>query len=331
MLKLSVEKADLAQDRGNLIRFLKENLTEASNDARFEWLYLGNPAGPAQAWIARDSDGQMVGVAAAFPRDFRVDTSPQRVWVLGDFCVSRACRTLGPALRLQRACLDFVAREFWYDFPSRKMMAIYRRIGGTSVGESLRYAKLLRVDSKVEQLVPAAPVARTLSRAGNSFLRLRSAISRSSDFQIDIFNGTFNEEFDELNLTSVMNAGIQGQRNSAFLNWRYRECPLASSIVLTARKAGRLVGYVAGTVRGVEATLADVRGSGPDTISAMIGGMEEVLRQKEVHTWNSPVFAGSDILNSLRRAGFYPREASPVVFNGGSHSSWLLWASDRDS
>jgi hypothetical protein len=204
-------------------------------------------------------------------------------------------------------------------------------LGIEAAAESVRYTKLLRLDSKVEELVPGLPVARTISRAGNSLLRLRSTLSRSTDFQVEPYNGVFGEEFDWLNSSSVEAGWIHGQRTAAFLNWRFRDCPLSEHVAVTARRAGLLLGYAIATIAGTQATLGDIRTSMSKAFGALLNGMEDVLRDKGIHTWNTPLFAGPDVANSVRHAGFHPRESSPVVFGDGGHSQWLLLASDRDS
>src|SRR6266851_6306435 len=99
---ITIRDADLKADREEIIRFVHENLTPNSDGRRFDWLYLENPYGHARAWMAVDELGRTVGQAAAFPRHFSIGGSPHRVWVLGDFCVARGYRSLGPALQLQR-------------------------------------------------------------------------------------------------------------------------------------------------------------------------------------------------------------------------------------
>src|SRR5262245_3485414 len=128
-MAVSIREVDLHRDRAELIAFLLENLTERSNELRFNWLYLENPSGQARAWMALNEAGETVGFGAAFPRLMWFDNKPRRGWVLGDLCVAPSCRSLGPALLLQRACLKSLAIDgnpIWFDFPSQSMMAIYR-------------------------------------------------------------------------------------------------------------------------------------------------------------------------------------------------------------
>src|SRR5262245_60963776 len=159
---INVRPADLVQDRSELIEFMRQNLTDSSDSRRFDWLYLHNPGGSARAWIAFDeSSGRTVGVAGAFPRTLQSNGAIQRAYLLGDFCIAPECRSLGPALALQRACLNTISSEecVWFDFPSERMVAIYKRLGLQVSANIVRYVKLLRLDSKVRSLVTQPAVA----------------------------------------------------------------------------------------------------------------------------------------------------------------------------
>jgi hypothetical protein len=334
MMKISVRSADLKSDRTELVGFLHENLTTDSNARRFDWLYLDNPAGEARAWMARDSDsGATVGVAAAFPRQFWIDGSLKRVWTLGDFCISNRCRSLGPALQLQRKCLDGLGDDLWYDFPSRSMMAVYKRLGVPACSEVVRYAKLLRVDDKVANRVSSRFLSVPIRAAGNALLRLRSRSIKSNGLQFSVLNGAFDAEFTALNAPGPRESQVRGLRSAEFLNWRYRKDPLRQFVVLVARQQSALMGYVAASVRDRDARLVDVQALGEGAcIPAMLAELENRLLQENVQRLSIPVLADFTFLQHLKTAGFRPREGCPVVLPRGiPASNWVFLDGDRDS
>ena len=102
-MTLAVTPVDLVADREELFRVLKRNLQDVSHEARFSWLYLGNPAGPALTWFIRDSTGNAVGVTSLFPRAVWLSGTAALCGQVGDFGVDIAFRSLGPATMLQRA------------------------------------------------------------------------------------------------------------------------------------------------------------------------------------------------------------------------------------
>jgi hypothetical protein len=80
----------------------------------------------------------------------------------GDFCIHEDYRILGPALQLQRACLADIDPEtiaFSYDFPSARMLAVYKRLHIDPLGNICRFAKPRRIDRKIEELVKGSPLA----------------------------------------------------------------------------------------------------------------------------------------------------------------------------
>ena len=178
-MTIAIRAGTLELDRLPAIDLLARHLNPAYDTARFDWLHTRNPAGPGRFWMAVDSaTGETVGTAAAFPRLFSVDGREERGWVLGDFCVSERHRSLGPALKLQRSCLDLAADSatpFCYDFPSQAMMTVYRRLRIVPRGQMRRLVKLLRVDHKLGALARVPYVSRAVARIIDLLLGLRAA------------------------------------------------------------------------------------------------------------------------------------------------------------
>src|SRR5262249_21123805 len=143
---IRIRRADLKADRQCLIELFGRFLTNQSDARRFDWLYCSSPHGVARAWLACSADGSIIGAAAAFPRKLYVDAKETYASVLGDFCLDPEHRSLGPALQLQRACLADIQsspHDFFYDFPSDKMMAIYKRLQISAERHVVRWAKPL--------------------------------------------------------------------------------------------------------------------------------------------------------------------------------------------
>lgn len=180
-MAIAIRPGTLEADRLSVIGLLARHLNPAYDAARFDWLYTKNPAGPGRFWIAFDAaTGEAVGTAAAFPRLFSVGGREERGWVLGDFCVSDRHRSLGPALKLQRSCLNLVAdtrTPFCYDFPSRTMMVVYERLRIAPRGQMRRLVKLLRIESKLAGIPGLAHVASGLGRVLDGVRTLRGRSS----------------------------------------------------------------------------------------------------------------------------------------------------------
>src|SRR5271166_2374419 len=94
-----VRQASLIDDERILTGLAQRCLSGDADEARFRWLYRENPFGPAQAWIAFEKDDEAVGMAAVFPRRMYCDGVVVSGCVLGDLCIDKKYRSLGPALQ----------------------------------------------------------------------------------------------------------------------------------------------------------------------------------------------------------------------------------------
>ncbi|OLD57053.1 MAG: hypothetical protein AUI54_04135 [Acidobacteria bacterium 13_1_40CM_2_56_5] len=342
-MAVTIRAADLNRDRDELVRFLAENLAPGAHASRFDWLYLEGPQGQARAWMAVDELGRTIGLAAAFPRDFWVGNRVEQVWVLGDFCIAKEHRSLGPALSLQRTCLESLDNGICYDFPSPSMLPIYRRLGVPTLGQHVRYVKLLKADEKILKFVRNRFLASPLIQIGNWTLALgRLSESIPDGVTFSLHEEECGEEFDAIDSSNTTGHSVRGLRNAKYLNWRYLRNPLREYRLITARRGSRLMGYAVVEVDGPYSMIADVRTIDPEnTIPGLLACAEGCLRQMGVGHINAHLLEHCSLGPYLRRAGFYPRERVPVVAYtkdetrslSGIHDSktWFLLAGDRES
>ena len=249
-----------------LLRLLQTNLPDLPHERRYQWLYRGNPDGPAWSWFAcHGKASQPVGVASVFPRSMWVGDQLQMCGQVGDFAIDVGHRSLGPALLLQRATfapVDQGKLAFCYDCPPHEAgMSTFRRLSMRPNCVMERYVLPLRVDAYVRKrfgfgaAIPAS-IGNLLLRA----YRWSASRSRPRDLEIAEHDGPFGEEFSRLD-NSVKDAKvIRGQRSAAHLNWRYRDDPLQRYRVLVARRNGELLAFVVYCVAPEVITIVDVFG-----------------------------------------------------------------------
>jgi len=341
-MAVRVRLANLTADRERLVEAFALWLTRDSTDDRFDWLYRRNPAGDALAWLLCSEQG-VVGACAAFPRRLFAGGGIVRAYVLGDFCVKPAYRTLGPAIELQRACLAEMRAEgtAWFDFPSTPMLAVYARLGIRPAEPVTRFAKLLRAERKIIGIVKSANVAKSLSSVANPLLAFRDQRRNATkSCTIDFHRGACGEEFTSLAEAASMRYGICTWRSAEYLNWRYVAHPLQRHMILTARRGGRLLGYAVFTNRNQDATLVDWFGAEDSALTALLLELTAHLRRQGVATLSAvsqPSFPHAGLLRDL---GFRPRETSPLVSwtppvlpeaAQAAGQNWFLSYGDRDS
>lgn len=343
-MAVTVRPADCESDRPIIITMLRA-LTAHSDERRFDWLYRQNPHGPARAWIAEDG-GQAIGMAAAFPRRLLLRGDVREVWVLGDFYIDSQYRSLGPAIQLQRAVLEAVQQDTtlsgYYDFPSRPMAAVYKRIGVRDEGVLVRMARPLRADRVVSAL--CGPM---LSKIVSPLVNIGLAVDvhwngTDSTLSVQSHTGRFGSEFDRL----VQDAGASYaaciERSADYLNWRYAGHPFEQYECLVARRSGRLCGYAIFSCSARDAILFDVFSLNLESIPyGLLRRLAKELWKRGIFTITASVVEGHPWRNTLMRAGFRARETSPFIVSPGATerdplfkepgASWYFMQGDRDS
>ena len=320
-----IRPVDYASESRELVDVLQKNLPYLPHGLLFDWLYLRNPEGQARTWVAVDPESQgILGVAAAFPRLVYCDGAEARGYVLGDFCIDPAHRSLGLAVSLQRTCLEGLAAggaDFAFDFPSANMLAVYKRLRLEANATLIRYAKPIRANRKIAQHVRVGALARGLGAAANVGLRVRDTSLRlTGDWTIVAEAAPWGEEFTLATREWTSNSAICVARTAKFLNWRYAEHPQQRYELLTARHKSDLHGYLIHHSNGEDCVIDDLVAENDAVRRALLAKTVALARERGVHTLSSPWLDSHPGTQLLEKCGFRPREASPVVllaFAGG--------------
>jgi hypothetical protein len=299
-----------------------------------------------RVWLAvNEENGMIVGVASAFMRRMYVKNQEYSAWVLGDFCLHAQYRSLGPALRLQRACLGVMEQNqglFCYDFPSASMVAVYKRLGFSMTGKMLRLAKPLRVDRKVKEMIKNPAAQRVVVSVGNTLLKIASPRADADEsLEVSIHPQLCGEEFTTLARKQGEKIGFCLQRSAEYLNWRYVSNPLARHEIITARRDSHLVGYVVWTQAEEDASIVDLFGEDDSGMARRLVGETAALAQKRgVMTLSVSVNESHPWLSLFSEMGFRLRDSVPVVIIPSKTfphkidpqlTGWYLMQGDRDS
>ncbi len=346
-MKVVIRHANLQSDRQLIIDTARRFLTPRSDDCRFSWLYESNAHGRARVWFAHSADdGEIVGMAGAFPRRIYIENREETAWVLGDFCINDRYRSLGPALALQRACLvevDAGAVAFCYDFPSKSMMAVYKRLQILPFAHILRLAKPLRVDRRLKKLVKSQTFNRVLGVASNFVLKHTEKTFRGDGaLDVSLHAGDYGGEFSDLARRIGGRYGVCAQRSAEYLNWRFVKNPLHQYELITARRGGALLGYAVFLHEGEDAMLVDLFGVDDEAVvNAVMAQCIALMRTRGVQTVSAALIETHPWRLLLERHGFKVREVSPMVIYVPSNSAsgaaiirepkWLFMHGDRDS
>jgi hypothetical protein len=320
-MSLFVRPVDLDRDREDLLQILKRNLPDLDHARRYRWRYLENPAGRAYAWFLCDgSEDRPVGAAALIPRYTWIGDKLVPSGQVGDFAVDAPYRSLGPALLLQKATfapVDSGELAFCYDCPPHERgMATFRRLGLRAACPVERFSKPIRVDRLVKARAPAiAPLQAAISLALNGALRVRDWRPGSTGvLSLSVHAGPFGNEFTEMD--EVLAAGsdlVRNRRSAQDLEWRLRQDPDMSCEVLTARTAGKLVGYAAHCRDRGRAHLIDYSATSPMAARELLRAVTRGAREERLEAVDSLAVPDSPTPWSLPRAGFIKRETAARI------------------
>ena len=338
-MNLAIRPADLERDRKAMLALLVEHFAdwaEWKDERKFDWLYVENPMGTPRTWLLECGD-EIVGLSSAFRRRLRVEGRTSEAWVLGDFCVAKEHRSLGPAMALQRATCERVDRgdvDLWYDFPSRTMTAIYGRMGVNPGGEMVRLVYPLRVDRMLEKQMPNGFVATGLREVGNKVLASRDAVRRrDASIEVSLRDRDF-----EADVESGIEAkgGISLERSAAYLNWRYRTDPRGPASILAARRGGREEGVLVFRYGERDVHIWDAFAIADTAVfRELVLEVIEIARSRDAVSVTAVLSDRHAWMGPLEKLGFHRRDSAPFFVYAGRgvlkpNTSWILMSGDRD-
>ena len=270
-----VRRADIAADRGAILEVWRQSLPSANAD-HYRWVYEQNPLGPVSTWVLESTEQDaVIGVATVLPRMLSGFGRTWRAGVTIDFAVSQGHRTLGPALMLQKAVLQACRDDRFdviYGFPVQAASRVQSRAGFTALGRATELRKTLRsADALTHRFGAmarvAAPFVDTALRIAD-VLQRRSPRAPSRFVELSAFDARFDEFWDRLRNTMPLTS----DRTSAYLNWRYAQCPHNAyhTLVMESPTGDRIHGFAVWSVRHDEFLIADVIAEDADALMSAL-------------------------------------------------------------
>ncbi len=345
-MKIRIRPAHPEDDRRSILDVLERNLPAASDPARYDWLYLGNPAGQALVWLATDESGAAVGTSAAHPRVMRLGDKTVTALNLSDFAIDTEYRSIGPAMKLMRATLEPIENNryaFAYDHPSAAMRAVHMRLRGVDLDSITRFTRPLSLVPIVERKLGKNFFAQLVGRIANPLLRLQLPKATVGSLELSVHSGQFTDEFAAVAIESTRTRrSIATVLGKDFLNWRFHEHPIWKHRIVCARRAGRLLGF--GVFKEVDESVCvvvEVVGADDVTIVALLNYMLRLACRTHADRIDAPVPASAPLAKSLLDSGFFERESNigPTIFASPEYASdtrivskmdWCMTEGDRD-
>ncbi|HEU4603394.1 MAG TPA: hypothetical protein VFS24_15580 [Steroidobacteraceae bacterium] len=212
----------------------------AHDAARFEWYYLQNPQGIARVYLLKHAGSDRpIGTMGIGPRMFWVAGAELVGGTLVDFVTHPKHRSAFPALMLQRQsrALGLASMQVVYGLPDAKAAAICRRLQSQVQFEVPRWVHVVHAAPYLARLVPsgiASVIGACLGLAHAATLAVRLA----GCGVVGEWLSHFDDRFDALWSSVDKRTRIIGQRDSAFLRWRFGQQPGRQHRIFVSRPRG---------------------------------------------------------------------------------------------
>ena len=206
-----------------------------------------------------------------------------------------------------------------YDFPSTAMLSIYQHLGIRPFGKFVRMIKPLRVDDKMERMLPARILSRPASVAVNFALEMKEpAPFEPPGVEFGMEEAPCKLEYSQLADRIGSSLGVCTVRSAEYLNWRYWQHPSRKYEFLAARRGDELLAYCAFSTDDGIATIAELFGSmDKQAVPSLLQQVIGLLRSRGVAAVSLPILDDDPRRGWLRKMGFWARETVPVIVYTG--------------
>ena len=312
--------ADIGKDRDVLLAIWRRNLKDSYRlEEKIRWHFADNPCGEGRCWIL-EADGEPVGATSLGMRSMKLGSETISAGVACDLAVDRNHRFLHPALLLQKALLASLKPpvRMVYGFPGPEGASVLRRAGYRPSFLVDRYAKVLRLSPYLDRNARWRPFVRVAGRALDSAYGAFSGLHMHSRRRYAAETlGDFDERFDELWNRGSRRQAVLTVRDSRFLRWRYRDCPLReyTTIALLSPDRSRLFGNLIYYIENHTAICADIfaadqGGEAVDPLSCLLSHWMRTARGKNLTGLSLACSADDALLEAIRRLHFGRRTAA---------------------
>jgi hypothetical protein len=206
-------RAATPADRSEIIALLREMMPGVDVDARWRWLYDGNPGGQALTWLATEGDA-VAGCTSFFPFRLWLDGEIVRAALGGDGYVRPAFRRRGLGGLLHEASRNAMAAHgigCMYGAPGAMNVTPLKHGGSREIGHVARWIRPVRLAALGIDLPQLGELPIGLPVGGSALEAMRPG-----DPRVDV---VWLEARRELGLAAV--------RDAVFYTWRFVGSPAA--------------------------------------------------------------------------------------------------------
>lgn len=311
---------------------------------KFDWYYLGNPAGDCIVYELRAAD-KAIGMTVSAPRRFLFNGKPVTGGTIIDFIINPRHRTFYPAKILQRVAHEGILEQhdFAFGIPNERARRFMQKakLGMQEISRPymttvLRTAHYLRRYLKGWLAAPAGVVLDAMIGCRDAIARLLLPALRGQ--VLSEFDGRFDDLWRRANIP-----GLIGVRDSQFLTWRFQNQPGRRNTVLAITRPNRSEELRAYFVLEMDNDVMSVRdmlapGSWAEQASAWFL-LRRTARRMGIRTVTCHIACSSAARRAMQVAGFRKRGEMIMFFRpladeefaaARRTSSWHVTEADED-
>jgi hypothetical protein len=313
MTRYSIIKADIKQNRNDIVPLLQRNLKIASPQ-RYAWNYEQCPYGSAHCWLVKDEQSNFfIGSATLFPRKILVKDKPLHAGIAGDFSVDKKFRVFSPALKLQKEIKEKIQEtefKFIYGIPNEQSKTLFLKIGYKKIGRVQYFIKPLKSKDALYQYLHPYLRLPILSKTIDFFIKIfakENRYKKTWTYSIEMPE-FFDDRFDILWKKASKQFTIISERTSTFLNWRYIQSTTQDYKIfclINEKKEilGYIVYYIENNMCSIMDLLVEHRGK---ILDSLLAEFLRYIRKKEVGSISTCYLGDRLLERKLREFHFLP-------------------------
>lgn len=320
----------------------------------FRWKYGENPHGPAVSQVALNDEGRIVGGYSYVPRRFRRDGEPIVLMQASDAMVDVSARRQGIFTGLDDIVCEITGGQgiSWaYAYSGRLSFNGFLGNGWRCIGHApvYRYRFASRPSlARSGRIAPLAMLAAPLLDKAFRAIDRRLVRHRPAQLALEPIE-RFDETATQLFEATVPSRGLIGERDAAWLNWRYIDNPSGRQECFALRDGGdqRLLGWLVAEFAGGNAFLVDHLAANEGVRGILLAGFTSMAQQRGMAEATAMLFSHHPAVPALQALGWKgPRKDKPFrdMFpwivracrsdapeSDAEMSRWLLADGDRDA
>ena len=231
----------------DVLRLRNRNRSYTKTREYMDWRYLGrNTCRPSVVFWVHAGDGTRIGMAALFFHRYRVNNHIDEFAVLGDISLDSDFRGKGIAKQLFEFINSYIEEESiscTFVMPNDAARKSLGSAGWETKEILIRHTFFLNPTEKINEFVKNRYVSLLIGKLIQGYYNLKLGFIDHKDLKL-ITVDNVDDSFDSFWESLPKQGLILRDRNSAELNWRYKDHPHEQFEIAKLRLGDEFIGFI---------------------------------------------------------------------------------------